>query len=140
MKMTQPEIIQVLRRRKGLSQGDFGARAFDTSFESGRTKVKRIELGKQIPTRDDLKKMAGIFGVDMEMLTPADAAPSPETGSPAQGPALSPQCMERFPGLGPYVDMLNKSVLIGDEELIAYLCEKISDLLNATCSQKAVNQ
>ena len=77
MEMTQPEIIQVLRRRIGLNQGDFGARAFNTSFESGRTKVKRIELGKQIPTRNDLKKMAKIFGVGMEMLTPGRGRPAP---------------------------------------------------------------
>ena len=43
MELKQPEIIQILRRRCNLNQGALGAAAFDTSFESGRTKIKNIE-------------------------------------------------------------------------------------------------
>ncbi len=61
MELTTPEIIQLLRRRSQMNQGDFGAKSFGASYESGRTKIKNIELGKQVPTETDLKKMAVVF-------------------------------------------------------------------------------
>jgi len=54
MELTLSEKIQLLRKRLGLNQGQFGAKAFNTSVETGRTKVKNIELGKQKPTPEDL--------------------------------------------------------------------------------------
>ena len=68
MNLSQAEIIQVLRRRTNLNQGDFGARAFKTSYESGRTKIKNIELGKQVPTAEDLRKMARVLDVGVTEL------------------------------------------------------------------------
>ncbi len=70
MELTTPEIIQLLRRRAQMNQGDFGAKAFGTSYESGRTKIKNIELGKQVPTEMDLKKMARVLGVKPVELRP----------------------------------------------------------------------
>jgi hypothetical protein len=49
-----------------MNQGSFGAKAFNTSFDSGRTKVKNIELGKQKPTRQDLENMARVLDVAIE--------------------------------------------------------------------------
>ena len=140
MDMTQPEIIQVLRRRTGLNQGNFGAQAFSTSFESGRTKVKKIELGKQIPTYEDLKKMAGVLGVSVGSLMPeteADAIKSPPSGN---GVVLSKECLDLFPGLETYVEMFNNAAKLGDEELIVYISEKIAALLTVESARDAVNQ
>ena len=42
MRLTQPEIIQILRKRAGLNQAELGSRAFDTTIDSGRTKIKNL--------------------------------------------------------------------------------------------------
>ena len=83
MELMQPEIIQILRRRCNMNQGALGAAAFDTSLESGRTKIKNIELGRQIPTPSDLEKMAGVLGVPVAALDPARANSVPAPVRPA---------------------------------------------------------
>ena len=140
MEMTQPEIIQVLRRRTGLNQGNFGAQAFSTSFESGRTKVKKIELGKQIPTYEDLKKMAGVLGVSVGLLMPETEAEMTRRPPVVDGVVLSKECLELFPGLETYVEMFNNAAKLGDEELIVYISEKIAALLTTERAKDAVNQ
>ena len=72
MNLTLPEKIQLLRKRMGLNQGQFGAKAFNMSVETGRTKIKNIELGKQKPTSEDLVQMAEalqpqVILLDLEM-------------------------------------------------------------------------
>ncbi len=135
MELTTPEIIQLLRRRAQMNQGDFGAKAFGTSYESGRTKIKNIELGKQTPTELDLKKMAKVLGVKPKELKPQKNLTPPEKGM------LIPQkTLNLFPGLEAYLDMLNKAVLLGDGDLIEYISEKISDLFQVGAGEKmAVN-
>ena len=130
MKLEQPEIIQVLRRRAQLNQGEFGARAFDTSFESGRTKVKNIELGRQVPTRKDLEHMAGVLGVPVSDLMVPDRVPA-ESGNSAfeDGIRVGRAVLDAFPGLEDYLGMLEKAVKVRDTELIGYLVEKIARLL-----------
>jgi len=140
MEMTQPEIIQVLRRRTGLNQGNFGAQAFSTSFESGRTKVKKIELGKQIPTYEDLKKMAGVLGVSVGILMPETEAETIKRPPGVDGVVLSKECLDLFPGLETYVEMFNNAAKLGDEELVVYISEKIAALLTADSAKDAVNQ
>jgi transcriptional regulator with XRE-family HTH domain len=140
MDMTQPEIIQVLRRRTGLNQGTFGAQSFTTSFESGRTKVKKIELGKQIPTYEDLKKMAGVLGVSVGILMPETEAETINSAPAIDGVVLSQVCLDRFPGLETYVEMFNNAAKLGDEELIVYISEKIAAVLTAERIREAVNQ
>jgi len=140
MEMTQPEIIQVLRRRTGLNQGKFGASAFDTSFESGRTKIKKIELGKQIPTYADLKKMATVLGVSVSTLMP-DAEVETIKDLPAvDGVVLSREFLELFPGLDTYVEIFNNAAKLGDEELIVYISGKITALLATDRVKDVVNQ
>ena len=130
MKLTQAERIQLLRRRTGLNQGDFGAQAFDTSYESGRTKVKNIELGKQKPTADDIVKMADVLGVDERELAPLDdKAAEPVTAS-AGDLVISEAVLKTFPGLKTYLDMLNKAVRIGDAELIAHITGKTAAIFS----------
>jgi transcriptional regulator with XRE-family HTH domain len=140
MDMTQPEIIQVLRRRTRLNQGTFGAQSFTTSFESGRTKVKKIELGKQIPTYEDLKKMAGVLGVSVGILMPETEAETIKSVPAIDGVVLSQVCLDLFPGLETYVEMFNNAAKLGDEELIVYISEKIAAVLTAERIGEAVNQ
>jgi len=140
MEMSQPEIIQVLRRRTGLNQGTFGSRSFNTSFESGRTKVKKIELGKQNPTYEDLKKMAAVLGVSVGTLMPETDAEAIQTTPSVTGVLISKEVLKLFPGLETYVEMFNNAAKLGDEELIDYISEKIAALLTTTGAAKAVNQ
>ena len=126
MKLTQAEAIQVLRRRSGMNQGDFGAKAFSTSFESGRTKVKNIELGKQVPTEKDLVNMARVLQADITELTP-ETLQSP-AAAPADAVIVEAQVLELFTGLATYLDMLNKAVKLDDAELIDYISGKIASL------------
>jgi transcriptional regulator with XRE-family HTH domain len=132
MKLTQAEMIQILRRRANLNQGDFGARAFGTSFESGRTKVKNIELGKQSPTLNDVEKMAAVLGIDTdELLVTDDAKAAPNASTLADnGLTISAEVMECFPGLEAYLGMLNQAVKLEDSELIDYITDKLSEIFS----------
>jgi len=129
MKLEQPEIIQILRRRAQLNQGDFGARAFDTSFESGRTKVKNIELGRQVPTHKDLEKMAAVLGVAVSELIPADPPAAGAAAASDNGFRIGKALLDAFPGLEDYLGMLEKAVKVDDTELIGYLADKVARLL-----------
>jgi len=133
MELMQPEIIQLLRRRCNMNQGALGAAAFNTSFESGRTKIKNIELGRQIPTRDDLEKMAGVLGVSVSELDPSHAGAMPATASGASdgGVFIERQVLERLPGADVYIEMLNKAVRLDDRELIAHIVDKLALLFSA---------
>jgi transcriptional regulator with XRE-family HTH domain len=135
MKLTQPEIIQVLRKRSQMNQGEFGSQAFNTSYESGRTKVKNIELGKQKPSEEDIKKMARVLNVDLTTLLPET-----ESEANTNGLRLSDITLALLPGLGDYLEMLDKAAQIGDEELINYICQRLSEMLSQKTSQKAMNQ
>ena len=130
MDLKQPEIIQILRRRAEMNQGTLGAKAFNTSYESGRTKIKNIELGKQVPTQADLKNMARILGVSPTDLIPNTSAGVPNPSGASDGLVIHPKTLERFPGLGPYLDMLNKAVALEDSELMEYIGEKISLIMH----------
>ena len=129
MRLEQPEIIQILRRRAQLNQGDFGARAFDTSFESGRTKVKNIELGRQVPTQKDLEKMAAVLGVAVSELLPADPPAADGAALCEDGFRIGKELLDAFPGLEDYLGMLEKAVRVDDTELIGYLADKVARLL-----------
>jgi transcriptional regulator with XRE-family HTH domain len=133
MELMQPEIIQLLRRRCNLNQGALGAAAFDTSFESGRTKIKNIELGRQIPTPDDLEKLAGVLGVTVAELDPAGArATSAEgAGLGRDGVLVHRRVLERLPGAEVYIEMLNKAVRLDDRELIGHIADKLAGLFAA---------
>lgn len=139
LNLTQPEIIQILRRRSEMNQGKFGSKAFDTSFESGRTKIKNIELGRQIPTQKDLRKMAKVLGIVVTDLIPGQDSVPGAGPEPAHGVFVSTKVLERFPGLGPYLEMLNKSVMLDDNDLVGYITEKIALLMEPVVSQKAAS-
>ena len=130
MELKQPEIIQILRRRCNLNQGALGAAAFDTSFESGRTKIKNIELGRQIPTPDDLEKMATVLGVPVAELDPArrGAHPAVQSGEGPDGIVVHRRVLEQLPGADVYLEMLNKAARLDDRELISHIADKLAGL------------
>jgi transcriptional regulator with XRE-family HTH domain len=128
MQLTQSEMIQILRKRAGFNQGELGSRAFNTSLDSGRTKIKNIELGKQRVSNDDLERIAQCLNVPVEQLQ------APETDQKA-GPtkikngALIPQrVVDMFPDLREYLEMLENAARIDDLDLIEYLSKKIADI------------
>ena len=132
MELAQHELLQILRKRTGLNQGQFGAKAFGTSFESGRTKVKNIELGKQIPTQTDLEKMAGVLRLPASELLAGQSPQGPDIKwGRISGIHVAQAVLDRFPDLAAYLEMLNKAVKIDDLELIEYILAKIAGLLSA---------
>jgi transcriptional regulator with XRE-family HTH domain len=141
MDFSQPEIIQILRRRLRINQSELGVKAFNTSPESGRTKVKNIELGKQIPTYKDLKKLAIALNVQVTDLFPEQTSGplEPQLAEGEHSLMLHSQLTDMFPGLGDYLSVLNKAVVLGDVELVNYTCRKITDVLSNK-SRLAVNQ
>ena len=137
MHLSQPEIIQILRKRSGMNQGQFGAKAFNMPVQTGRTKIKNIELGKQAPSPDDLEKMARVLGV------PASALEIDEGNHPTDTETLSqtgiePSVLDYFPGFDAYLDLLNKAARLGDDELIAHIAVKICELLENRSTLSAI--
>ncbi len=139
MELAQPEIIQILRKRTEMNQGTFGKMAFNTTFESGRTKVKNIELGKQVPTRDDLKKMAKVLGVSLETMRPRKKSRGQKSPSPKEGVLIIRKVLDLFSGLDVYLEILNKAVMLDDHELVRYISRKVSSLLAVRIGEKAAS-
>ena len=66
---------------------------------------------------------------------------APETPSAQRtGITIQPAALERFPGLDAYIDMLNNAVRVEDNELIAYICGKIADLLAPAHTGRSANR
>jgi transcriptional regulator with XRE-family HTH domain len=126
--LTLTEKIQLLRKRMGLNQGQFGAKAFNTSEETGRTKVKNIELGKQKPTPDDLAKMAGVLNIPLSLFHESSAETIISHTSSTQGLCIDQAVLDRFDQLGPYLEMLNRAVSVDDQELIEHIAGKLADV------------
>ena len=129
MRLTQPEMIQILRKRAGLNQAELGSRAFDTNFDSGRTKIKNIELGIQKPTDDDLLRMAECLDVPVEQLQLTLSGKEPSSGNGQNGIWISQKVLDMFPDLGEYLVMIEKAAMIDDSDLIEYLSERIAAIL-----------
>ena len=128
MRLTQSEIIQILRKRAGLNQAELGSRAFKTTLDSGRTKIKNIELGKQRPSADDLRRVAECLDVPVEQLQPAPQNQTSTTVHYKGGIQISQKIVDMFPDLREYLEMLENAARIDDSELIAYLSKKIADI------------
>jgi transcriptional regulator with XRE-family HTH domain len=143
MELKQNEIIQLLRRRVDMNQGTLGSKAFNASYESGRTKIKNIELGKQVPTQDDLEKLAAVLGVKPQDLNPGKKAPASSSSISTEGLVVHQKTLDRFPQLRPYLDMLNKAVALDDSELMEYISEKLAAIFSDDAGEKdksAVNR
>jgi len=137
MHLSQPEIIQILRKRSGMNQGEFGAKAFNMPVQTGRTKIKNIELGKQQPSLDDLDNMAKVLDVPVSILMSGGENHLPERETnPAENAQAS--VLKYFPGLDAYLDLLNKAAQLGDDELINHIAAKICELLETRSTLSAI--
>ena len=131
MQLTQPEMIQILRKRANLNQAELGSRAFDTNMDSGRTKIKNIELGRQRPTEKDLRQIAQCLDVPFEQLLVSPDGKSPPSGLSQGAVLISQKVVDMFPDLGNYLEMLEKAAGIDDHELVEYLAGKIGDIMRS---------
>jgi transcriptional regulator with XRE-family HTH domain len=89
MQLTQSEIIQILRKRANLNQAELGSRAFNTTMDSGRTKIKNIELGRQRPTEEDLRRIGHCLDVPAEQLLAETDGRKSLSGSRQNGAVIS---------------------------------------------------
>ena len=128
MQLTLPETIQILRKRAGLNQAELGSKAFNTTFDSGRTKIKNIELGKQRVSESDLNRLAECLDVPLGKLQSSPVNKNKTPGRPDDGIRISNKLVDMFPDLREYLEMLEKASRIDDVELIKYLSEKISEI------------
>ena len=129
MKITQSEVIQILRRRANMTQGELGVKAFNTSYESGRAKVRNIELGKQIPTARDMTLLARQFGIPpKDLILDEQGSVEWDTVVP-DGAIVDRDVLDLFPGLEDYIQMLNKAAILKDQELAYHIAERVSALL-----------
>jgi transcriptional regulator with XRE-family HTH domain len=128
MQLTQSEMIQILRKRAGLNQAELGSRAFKTTLDSGRTKIKNIELGKQRVNYDDLRRIAQCLEVPVQQLQPSQGSKTIGAASSTDGILLSQKVVDMFPELQEYLEMLEKAAVIDDFDLIEYLSKKIAGI------------
>ena len=128
MRLTQSEIIQILRKWAGLNQAELGSRSFDTTFDSGRTKIKNIELEKQRVNDDDLKRIAKCLDVALEQLQPSPENKKMTSAQFKDGILISQKVVEMFPDLREYLEILEKASRIDDLDLIEYLSKKITGI------------
>ena len=128
MQLTQSEIIQILRKRAGLNQAELGSRAFKTTLDSGRTKIKNIELGKQRVSDDDLNRIAQCLEVPVQQLQPPPGSKTIGAASSTDGILLSQKVVDMFPELQEYLEMLEKAAVVDDFDLIEYLSKKIAGI------------
>jgi transcriptional regulator with XRE-family HTH domain len=129
MQLTQPEIILILRKRANITQAELGSKAFDTTPNSGRTKIKNIELGRQLATRDDLRQIAKCLDVPVEMFEPTPENHEIIAGKREGGILISDKIVDMFMNLRKYLEMLNEAADLEDSELIVYLAKKIAGIL-----------
>jgi len=128
MQLTISETIQILRKRSGLNQAELGSRAFNKTMDSGRTKIKNIELGKQRVSDDDLKRIAQCLDVPLEKIQPSPENSKSVLAQSKDGILISKKVADMFPDLREYLEMLEKASMIDDLELISYLSNKIADI------------
>ena len=141
VELTQGEIIQILRKRAGINQGELGAEAFGTSLDSGRTKIKNLELNKQKPTIDDLKAIARCLNLPLSELlflqADENAAP-PAAPSGEEGVFVHRRVITCFPGLEECLSILNKALMLNDRELVSYIAKKAAGILAKESKAAAV--
>jgi transcriptional regulator with XRE-family HTH domain len=136
MQLSFAEKLQILRKRTGLNQGAFGAKAFGLPLDSGRTKIKNIELGKQHPTEQEIGQMAQMLGVAVDFMKTESVETKQREGGEV---IVSAKVLDRFPKLGAYLEMLNKAVSLEDDALIAHICETLANIFQPQ-SQQVVKQ
>ena len=113
-----------------MNQGQLGAEAFNTTPDSGRTKIKNIELGKQKPTLDDLRSIAESLQLPLsELLCYQDESPGSTSAENSEGVFVHRRIFIQFPGLEECLSILNKALILKDTELVSYVAKKTAGLL-----------
>jgi transcriptional regulator with XRE-family HTH domain len=129
MQLTKPEIIQILRKRAGLNQAQLGSRAFETTMDSGRTKIKNLELGIQRPTDDDLRRIAECLQEPFELFQHNSDSSENSSIKSRDGILISQKIVDMFPDLEDYLGMLDKAARMDDADLIDYLTKRIGRIM-----------
>lgn len=113
-----------------MNQGQLGADAFNTTPDSGRTKIKNIELDKQKPTLDDLKAIADSLDLPLsDILFYQDKRPGSTTAPSSEGIFVHRRILGQYPGLEECLSILNKALILKDQELVSYVAKKAAGLL-----------
>ncbi|MDX9789041.1 MAG: helix-turn-helix transcriptional regulator [Desulfobacterales bacterium] len=115
------ELIAILRNRAGLTQQQLGESVFGDAVANPNVKVKKIEKGQQAPTPDELKKMASIFKVKVNELTPT------ETDATF---ILDNNLFEMFPEIRAYLQMLNEAAKANEKAIAASIITRIAEIIN----------
>jgi transcriptional regulator with XRE-family HTH domain len=130
VELTQGEIIQILRKRSGINQGQLGTDAFNTTPDSGRTKIKNIELDKQKPKLNALKAITDSLHLPLsDILFFQDESPGSAAAQTSEGIFIHLRILSQFPGLEECLSILNKALILKDKELISYVAKKTAGLL-----------
>lgn len=77
--MTLGENLQRLRKARGLSQDEVAQKLFLT-----RQSVSKWENGQAEPGVENLKALAGLYGVSVDVLIGNEAVPEPPLEEPAK--------------------------------------------------------
>ena len=96
-------------------------------YEPGYPGSQGVRHQLRVRAHQDQKHRTRQAGAEGEPSRPADIE---------EGLRIHPKTLERFPQLGPYLDMLNKAVVLDDCELMEYIGEKIASILQVSAAQK----
>ena len=132
MRLTQAELIQIFRRRANMTQADLGSLAFEMTPNSGRTKIKNIELGRQLATDSDLQRIAKCLDVPVEMLQPESDNNMAFSNKTEGGVLVSEKIVDMYANLRKYLELLNEAGGLNDYELIEHLARKIAGVLQSS--------
>ena len=106
-----------------------GAEAFNTTEDSGRTKVKNIELNKQKPTLDDLKAIADSLRLPLsDLLSYRSERPDSTARTNSERIFVHQRIFKHYKGLEECLSILTKALILDDKELISYMAKKIAGL------------
>ena len=131
MRLTQAELIQIFRRRANMTQAELGSIAFEMTPNSGRTKIKNIELGRQLATDSDLQQIAQCLDVSVEMLQPESDTEKALSHQTEGGVLVSEKIVDMYANLRKYLELFNEAGSLNDYELIEHLARKIAGVLQS---------
>lgn len=114
MKLTIGERIMIHRKRRGLRQAELGEKAF-AGLKASNAKIKKIELGQQRPTDDDIVQIERVLGVSL----------SEEIKPEQKGFLINKGLFDTLPQLKKYLSIFNEAVDIGDTEFIYATCRSM---------------
>jgi transcriptional regulator with XRE-family HTH domain len=138
LKLTTGEMIMLFRIRRGLTQKQLGDIVFK-DLQTPNVKVKKIEKGQQRIDEQELKKIAEVLEVPLEILQYGKII----TALPGQtinletrkegGYRISKKVKQVFPEFPTYLQAVNSMAKIGEMDLLTKILQKMcKDFLSAT--------